>query len=69
MVFAWENIGEVTYRSEIINGQEVIYPKTSNRGTLKTADFDTVMSKSFVFCKSDGSFYEIEDFYGMNRLY
>lgn len=63
-IFAWENIGEVTYRSEIIDGQEIIYPMSSNKGTLKTVDFDTAMSKSFVFCKSDGSFYEIDDAYG-----
>lgn len=43
-IFAWENIKEVTYRSEIIDGQEVIYPISSTKGTLKTVDFETALS-------------------------
>ena len=30
-IYAWENIKEVTYRSELIDGVEVIYPISSNR--------------------------------------
>ena len=60
-VYAWENIKEVTYRSEIIDGQETIYPLSSNKGTLKTVDFETAMSKTFSFRDKSGSFYEIKD--------
>lgn len=60
-VYAWENIKEVTYRSEIIDGQEIIYPLSSNKGTLKTVDFETIMSKTFSFRNKSGSFYEIKD--------
>lgn len=60
-IYAWENIKEVTYRSEIIDGQEIIYPMSSNKGTLKTVDFETAMSTSFSFRNGSGGFYEIKD--------
>jgi hypothetical protein len=61
MVYAWENIKEVTYRSEIIDGVEVIYPMSSNKGTVKTVDFETAMSTNFGFRNGNGEFYEIKD--------
>lgn len=60
-VYAWENIKEVTYRSELIDGVEVIYPMSSNKGTLKTVDFETAMSTNFGFRNGSGGFYEIKD--------
>ncbi len=63
-VYAWENIESVTYRSKTINGHEVIYPISSKKGTLKTVDFETAMSKSFEFRKGNGAFYVIEDVNG-----
>lgn len=31
MVYAWEEIKEVTYRSEVIDGVEIIYPISSKK--------------------------------------
>lgn len=45
MNYSFEGIESVTYRSEIIDGVEVIYPLSSNKGTLKTVDFQTALSK------------------------
>lgn len=63
-IFAWENIKEVKYRSEIIDGVEVIYPISSNKGTEKIASFETVMSKKFSFRNGSGNYYEIKDVNG-----
>ena len=68
MNYSFEGIESVTYRSEIIDGVEVIYPLSSTKGTEKTVDFQTALSKEFQFRKGDGSFYEIKDVNG-NTMY
>ena len=64
MVYAWEEIKEVTYRSEVIDGVEIIYPISSKKGTSKTVDFETLLTKKFGFRNAKGNFYEITDING-----
>lgn len=68
MNYSFDGIESVTYRSEIIDGVEVIYPLSSTKGTEKTVDFQTALSKEFQFRKGDGSFYAIKDVNG-NTIY